>query len=336
MTFQFRRNSKFALLAISGIGSTLPDEEYQLDDGTWVMPRLPAVADLAKWKEWIGSIRSDELKGANLVLLLEEESSDPMVLDAVHYRLRDAVVLLYNCLQLRPGIEALAANLLLGSSIDGSVLIRQISKLMPFFQCKGYSVASLSVAWLSEALLLRSGIEAMQSVAGHYVRFRRGLDVLFKALREEAAERHHDIVRAIEALILPKTGTTQRQFIHRCQTFALANPRTETVLREIFDMRSDTEHLQDWNRAVAAYPVNQRDDICWQRLRQVQHLACYSYSRLLLNPTLLSNFRADDDISRFWRMRDDQRRTLWGPGVNIAAEPLVTKYDQWGRAILQI
>ena len=35
MVFQFRENSKFAMLALDGIYSDLPDPEFQLSDGTW-------------------------------------------------------------------------------------------------------------------------------------------------------------------------------------------------------------------------------------------------------------------------------------------------------------
>jgi hypothetical protein len=332
MPFQFKENSKFALLAISGIGSTLPDAEYQLGDGTWVMPRLPAVADLGKWREWIGSIRADELQRANLVLLLEEDAPDPMTLNDTHYRLRDAVCHLCYCFQLRPGIESRDPDLLLGSSVDGQVFIRQMSKLHPFHQSKGYTAASVSQEWVEEALALRTGIERMLS-AGGYARFHRGLDVLFKALRQKAQERLHEVARAIEALILPERGRTERQFVHRCQTFARANEATATVLGEIFGMRSDAEHLQDWNLAVEAYPEDERENVCWQRTRQVEHLACNAYSKLLLSPALLNHFRTDDTINQFWHLRDDERRHLWGEGLDITAEPLVTDYDQWGRAI---
>lgn len=105
MAFQFRTNSKFAMLALDGMFSDLPDAEFQLSDGTWVMPRVPAVADLGIWKEWIGSIRARSLERTNLVLLAEEESGNPLILDEVHYRLRDDLGQLFYFLHFRQGIE---------------------------------------------------------------------------------------------------------------------------------------------------------------------------------------------------------------------------------------
>jgi len=161
LPFDFRTNSKFALLAIPGIGSELPDVEYQLPDGTWVMPRMPSVADLDKWKLWIGSIRADGLQRTNLALLIEEESANPFVLDQTHLRLKEDLSLLYYCLQLKPGIESQEPDLLLGSCVDGEVLIRQMNKFSPFKHSKGYTRAPVSQDWLEEAYAFRAGITAL-------------------------------------------------------------------------------------------------------------------------------------------------------------------------------
>jgi hypothetical protein len=92
-------------------------------------------------------------------------------------------------------------------------------------------------------------------------------------------------------------GRTEKQFEHRCQTFARAGKDTRGLLLESFDMRSDTEHLNPWDDAA-----------------------------------LRDHFRTEAAIAAFWKITDDQRRALWGKPVDIAHEPLVQKYDQWERA----
>jgi hypothetical protein len=174
----------------------------------------------------------------------------------------------------------------------------------------------------------------MGSIAGEFLRVIRGLNVLFEGLREVGQERLHQLVRSLEALILPNTGKTRSQFVHRCQTFATPGPDTQLALQEAFDMRSDTEHLQDWNRAVANYPIPEREDVCLQRTRQIEGLACSAYSRVLLDTNVQAHFRTDDTIGLFWKLPDGQRRVLWGKALDIAAEPRHTKYDQWGRAVI--
>jgi hypothetical protein len=90
--------------------------------------------------------------------------------------------------------------------------------------------------------------------------------------------------------------------------------------------------VHPWDDAVQSYPPDQREDICWQRTRQIEHLACDAYSRLLRDAALQHHFRTDATIAAFWKMPDDQRHKLWGKPLDIATEPLIQKYDQWGRA----
>lgn len=337
MAFEFRVNGKFAMLAFDGIYSDLPDAEFQLSDGTWVMPRVPGVADLGIWKEWIGSIRAGSLERANLVLLAQVESDKPLVLDEIHHRLRDGLGQLFYFLHFRQGIECSGANepdLLCGSSANGRPIIRQMNKLPAFYQSRGYTRAPITKGWLEDALALRSGAKVVGSTVGDFRRIILGLNVLFSGMRETGQERLHQLVRSLEALILPDTGKTKSQFVHRCQTFALSGAVAQLALREIFDMRSDTEHLQDWNRAVQTYPVAEREDLCWQRTRQAEQLACFAYSRVLLDESVQAYFRTDETLAEFWSFPDDKRRTIWGRALDITKEPRHTKYDQWGRAVI--
>jgi hypothetical protein len=173
----------------------------------------------------------------------------------------------------------------------------------------------------------------MQSNQAEFQRSSRGMNILFNGLQQKAGQdRLRQFVRSLEALILPDAGRTEKQFTHRYQIFARAGDDTRALLLEAFAMRSDTEHLHPWERAVQGYPANQREDACWQRTRQIDHLACDAYSRLLRDGALRDHFRTDAAISTFWKVPDDQRRALWGKPLDIAREPLVQKYDQWNRA----
>ena len=184
---------------------------------------------------------------------------------------------------------------------------------------------------------IAKSIEKLQKSIGNLLtdrkRFRRvirGLHTLLKGLRETGQDRLHQFVRSLEALTLPKIGSTKNQFAHRCQTFA---GDTRALLLEAYEIRSDTEHLNPWDKAVEnKYPPDKREDVCWQRTRQIEHLACDAYSRLLRDPALRKHFRTEDTIAAFWKLPDDQRRGLWGTPLDIAQEPFVQEYDQWGRA----
>ena len=104
MDYQFQEKSKFALLTVNNVYTELPTSAFQLCDGTWIMPGVP-VPDLGIWKEWLGSIRLEDLGRAKLVLFVEEPSDNPWILDAVHRRLADNLSLLFYMLHLRVGIE---------------------------------------------------------------------------------------------------------------------------------------------------------------------------------------------------------------------------------------
>jgi hypothetical protein len=117
----------------------------------------------------------------------------------------------------------------------------------------------------------------MQSIEDEFQRTNRGLNILSNGLQQTGQNRLHQLVRSLEALILPDVGKTEKQFAHRCQTFARAGDETRALLLEAFAMRSDTEHVHSWDEAVQGYPADQRANVCWQRTRQIEHLACDAY-----------------------------------------------------------
>jgi hypothetical protein len=332
MDYKFRERSKFALLTFNNVFVDLPSGAFELSDGSLVLSAVP-VPDIGVWKDWIGSIRMERLSRANLVLLVEEASDNPEILDAIHHRLGKDLSLLFYLLHLGTGIEvADGADLLCGSALDGIPGIRQMSQMPAFHQSKGWRRAPITKAWLDDAIALRKGVAAMDADKTQFSRVIRGLNTLFNGLKETGQDRLHHFVRSLEALILPDIGRTEKQFVHRCQTFARAGDDTRDLLLEAFAMRSDTEHLNPWDEAVQSYSADQREDVCWHRTRQIEHLACDAYSRLLRDSALRDHFRTEAVIAAFWKFPDDQRRALWGKPIDVAQEPLVQKYDQWERA----
>ena len=135
-------------------------------------------------------------------------------------------------------------------------------------------------------------------------------------------DRLHQFVRWLEGLVLPLRGRTKKHFAHRCQTFAGAGEATRNLLSEAYDLRSATEHLHPPEEALQRdYPPGRREDVCLQRTRQMQRLACHAYSRLLREPVLRRRyFRTDDELGAFWKLPDDRRRELWGPALDIVED----------------
>jgi len=313
--YQFQNKGKFALLTINNVYTDLPPEPFQLSDGTWIMPGVP-VPDLGIWKEWIGSIRMESLGRANLVLFIEEPSNNSEILDDVYSRLGNDLSLLFYLLHLKTGIECEeGADLLRGSSEQGVPSISTMHKFEAFYPSNGYRRAPITKEWLEDALTLRAGVMAMEANKAEFRRVIRGLNTLFNGLKAKAQDRLHQFVRSLEGLILPDIGNTKKQFTHRCQTFARSGDDTKSLLQEAFDMRSNTEHLHVWNKAVQNYPENQWEDVCWRRTRQIEELASDAYSRVLRDTALREHFRTDATIAAFWKLPDDKSRSLWGAAV---------------------
>ena len=308
MDYQFQERSKFALITVNNVFTNLSTSAFQLCDGTWIMPGMP-VPDIGIWKKWLGSIRLERLGRANLVLFVEEPSDNPGILDHVHQRLSGDLGLLFSMLHLRVGIEMESADLLCGSSVNGVPEIREMYQMPVFRQSQGYMRAPITQDWLEDGLVLRAGAATMKTDRKLFRRVIRGLHTLLKGLRETDQDRLHQFVRSLDALTFPEIGSTKKQFAHRCQTFA---GDARALLLEAYEIRSDTEHLNPWDNSVQGFPLDQREDVCWQRTRQIEHLACDAYSRLLRDPALRKHFRTEDTIAAFWKLQDGQRRGLWG------------------------
>ena len=124
-----------------------------------------------------------------------------------------------------------------------------MAKLPLFYRTKGYSPLPLNVNKLEKAVLMRNGLEQIDSATGSFVRLIRGWNVLMDGLQKNIGEeRIHQFVRSLEALILPEVGKTKSNLFIRCQTFATANPDNSKNLNESFELRSMCEHLMIGNQ----------------------------------------------------------------------------------------
>ena len=154
-------------------------------------------------------------------------------------------------------------------------------------------------------------------------------------LRETAGQdRLHQFTRSLEALILPDAGSTRKQFVHRCQLFAVASPAAASALEQSYDMRSDAEHLHDWEGSLQSVKGEKIEDVALWRTRQMEALVCFAYERILTSPGLLQRFENDTKLADFWKRGSDKDRiNLWGGRLDLSAIPIVRRYDQWGRAM---
>jgi hypothetical protein len=172
---------------------------------------------------------------------------------------------------------------------------------------------------LNRAVFLATKLERIDHKSPDWRRLRRSIDCLTKGSAEPRLqdEKIHQFARSLEGLILPDAGATKRQFVHRLQTFVVANPATEQILGQMFDIRSYLEHLHNALDALPSGTQEERENLLNKRARQIDRLARFAISHVLENDTLCSIFKKDDDIATFWAKLDHERQALWGKRLDI-------------------
>ena len=156
-----------------------------------------------------------------------------------------------------------------------------------------------------------------------FARLQRGLDHWDRATMEHRLDlRLHALVPALEALVAPDKGSTQDQFVNRCKVFAKV-PQADRVLNEIYELRSQVEHSNDWNTALQearpSLTAEEAEALAVLRCYQAELVTRAAYLRVLLNPGLLKHFTTEETIGEFWR--DIHGRALmWGTPMNLASE----------------
>ena len=316
----FHESKKFALLAVKDAYVEISENNefmHRLAGNTWLLTKIPMDIDTG-WKDWIGSLRYKSLTASNLIMIDSETTSNPEVLDGQHLNLENKVSYLFYMLQLSGVLEYSEANIIVGSFYDGKFDLRRMSKLPKFFFTRGYIPQPVKINSLESAVGLQKGFEQIESDKDAFTKVKRGLRTLMDGLKEKNGEdRIHEFVRSLEALILPEIGRTKRQFVHRCQTFAKASARSKKILEEAFELRSMTEHLNSWEKALESYPSAEREEIALLRTRQIENLACFSFARLLESESIRHYFSSEQEMEGFWALADDRRRQLWGNQADL-------------------
>lgn len=316
----FETVSKFALVAVKRAYVDLPEDEdfkHQLSDGTWLLTKIPMGIDTG-WREWIGLLRYESLSNSNLILVNSEGTSNPEILDGQHLELERKVSLLFHILQLSGVLEYSEANLVVGSFYNGQSDVRRMSRMPQFLPTRGYIPRPINIDLMETAVRLQSGFEQIESNGDAFPRVKKGFRVLMEGLKQMNGEdRIHEFVRSLEALVSPDIGRTRRQFAHRCQTFAKASAKSKQILEEAFDLRSMTEHLNSWEKALECYSPGLREETALLRTRQMERLSCFSYTRLLENESIRCHFISENDMEHFWGLPDNQRRQLWGNQADL-------------------
>ncbi len=245
----FRNECKFAFLAFTNVRVDIPNVGITLPDGTEVVTKFPIELD-SQWQSWLG-IQASQVSGANLVLARRATNGFPPeslpISDNTNWDLAKQIENVFSMLRLFGTIEYESAFLIIGHVQKGRAVCQNFSKF------GRYEITRGCLPWIIREEQLVNAANLSQAKASLLASFAdvrnarifRGWWALTTALQQfYASDRIHGFVRALEALIYPEIGKTEKQFIHRCSLFAASSASKDTArqaLEEAYKMRCDVE-----------------------------------------------------------------------------------------------
>jgi hypothetical protein len=222
------------------------------------------------------------------------------------------------------GVPAYRESFLIaGANESGVAEVRQFGRARVFVPSRDLPPLFVGHEELKRALRLADRMAEFDFTGEEWRRLRRGIDALMDGLEEWRYQdaRLHEFVRSLEALVLPRQGRSERDFVHRAQTFALASPETQTALTQVYKIRSQVEHLHNALDCLPGTTKEAKEALLYRRGRQLDVLARFSLVRVLEDDTLTLIFKTDADIEAFWKHSDKDRAAIWGGRFDLESVP---------------
>ena len=305
---------KYAVIALS----VKLDDPVPLQE---ITPNHWAFADAgfdmpARWREWLGSIRTEEVEDSNLFLLSKMRSQMPEVVDAETAELKRHAGHFYAGLLLAsPFAPAHKPVMLAGYRQHGEISVRSQDDYDPAIPSMVQHYPPVTLAELQLAANIATqiaAIETTQLAGGHWRLFRvLHLYLETRTIRDNM-DRLHQYCRCIEGLIVSEPGQGRNRFKSRTEMFI--GPRHHTLMGETYDVRSDVEHLYE-NKHLEVFDRTARLELV-KKLEMMEYIARSALVRILLDSKLWPHFTNTDALKAFWALSESERRTLWGAAIN--------------------
>jgi hypothetical protein len=331
VTLTVSSGHKFACLSLKNVFCKYDGYPIQLQNGLSVHVKPKAGIDTS-WLgmldtiegETLGTFNHDKLTNSNFLIVATDPSANPDHFNEENKRLICRSFQLFHAILMHK-IPYLEGGIVISGTNSSGKLEPQSLQHMPTYHWFQENLPvdhpyDIDEGIIQSASAVAEGIYFVKSQGGSFNRLKRGIAAWVRAAKEqEYYNRLHEFVRAIEALIRPAKGKTEKQFVERCKT--LAGGSSETIAKELFVLRSAVEHLNDAESELASISPSKRKKHVRQRARQAELLAGQSYIRLLSNRQLLERFCSDVSIDGFWNLPDNERQKLWGSPINISKLP---------------
>lgn len=311
---------KYALVGLEVNLEGVPPPEH-------IAPNLQVLTDTTfdvppEWRDWLGSIRADQVQDCNLFLVSKLDSTTPGVLDGENQSLQQRVQNFYVGLLLSAMFSpAHEPVMLTGSREDGAIGVRQQTDL----SCPAPQVFQPHPPDIQLAAHLAQCLDAMRPDTEpdfNLLRLLRVMNIYVKARAiTEPLDRIHQYCRCIEGLILPSIGNTKRQFKSRTELFI--GPTHHEMMGDLYDVRSNVEHLHE-NRYLETFDREVQLDLVAKEAI-VEYSARSTLARIVCNKALWTHFGNTGALDVFWSLSLEEQRSIWGDPI----DPLeaLTEFD---------
>lgn len=325
--FEIQPGEKFGCMAFSGFSIAIPDLSNEmlssLTSDCWISQRLPFKVD-DWWKQQLGKIIADRLERySSFVLTVKLPSSQPEIVDADNAFLSDRLNFLLWGIAVLAGVpEFESGRLLSGGRTPTNINLRQVGSVEQFYRTRAAPVPTATINDLGEAARFAVRIEAVKREKSEdvslYWRLTSGLNAFVTGLKARHPDaRLHQFVRAVESF-LPPSVFGKNKFSEHAGLLLPTGSQTETVLQQMYDLRSAAEHHRRFDTRTLIGVANP-ETVAMQRTRQAEAFARELYRRFMTGKDDLSaSFKNDDSIENLWSKSDELNR-IWGSPFNIHA-----------------
>jgi hypothetical protein len=306
---------KYALLGLS-----IKYDERAVKTG----PLAPELAVLTRaafkmpshWREWLGTIRAEEVEDCDLFILSKCRSQQPAVLDGENQMLQLRVRRFYVGLLLASTFATAHKPVILtGSREDEEIDVRQTQDLDSPVPNDVRPYPEVALAEFEEAGRIAAQLELSNSVAqgpSHWRLFREIHLYTETRTRRDLLDRVHQYARCVEGLLLCDQGKSGKQFKSRSELFI--GPGHHEMMGQIYDMRSKVEHLHE-DQLLEPFDREVRLDIM-KKEAIIEHIARTALNRIVSNTALWTHFANRTALSAFWAVPAPERQKIWGAPID--------------------
>jgi hypothetical protein len=292
-------NEKYALLGLSIKGDEAGFADEQLSAELAILTRA-AFRMPSHWREWLGSIRAEEVEDCDVFILSKLKSKQAGVLDGESQALQARVWSFYRGLLLTSRFATAHKPVIVtGSREDDEIGVHQTQDLETPAECvfRGYPEVSQTELRQAADLAVQLGKIGASAKGGSHWRLFRVL-YLYVATRPERDLLHrlHQYARCVDGFVLSRPGKGVGDFKSRTELFI--GPEHVDVMGEIYADRSFVEHLHE-DRLLEPFERAKRLELV-RKEAIIEYIARTALRRIVLHESLWPHFANRSGLEKFW------------------------------------